>query len=153
MKKYHPKLFCLTCSCGVQHPNYLSQLLFFLSQNFSDGRSLGHVFRPISAYWATGSFDTRIVQNTAAINIWSENFLFGVGQTKIQDELMIEYQNENYRFGLKRKSNVHNQILFPTKLSNVKRYGAQLELMYFFDKTEARCFLTSLLKHISKPEP
>lgn len=85
--------------------------IFSLSQKFSDGRSLGHVFRPISAYWATGSVDTRIVQNTAAINIWSENFLFGVGQTKIQDELMIEYQNENYRFGLKRKSNVHNQIL------------------------------------------
>jgi hypothetical protein len=85
--------------------------IFALSQKFSDGRSLGHVFRPISAYWATGSFDTRIVQNTAAINIWSDNFLFGVGQNKIQDELMIEYQNVNYRFGLKRKSNVHNQIL------------------------------------------
>jgi len=85
--------------------------IFSLSQKFSQGRSLGHVLKPISAYWATGSYDTRIVQNGAAINIWSDNFLLGVGQTNIQEELMREYQNVNYRFGLKRRSNVHNQIL------------------------------------------
>ena len=32
---------------------------------------------------------------------------------------------------------------FPTKLTFVERYGAQLELMYFFDKTEARCSFLS----------
>jgi O-antigen ligase len=72
---------------------------------------MGHVFKPISPFWATGSFDTRIVQGQAAIQVWSDNIWRGVGPSKIQQELMSEYDRINYRFGLKRRLNVHNQFL------------------------------------------
>lgn len=84
---------------------------FLLSQKYSAGRDMGHVFKPISPFWATGSFDTRIVQGQAAIQVWSNNIWRGVGPSKIQQELMSEYDRINYRFGLKRRLNVHNQFL------------------------------------------
>ena len=84
---------------------------FLLSQKYSKGRDMGHVFKPISPFWATGSFDTRIVQGKAAIQVWSDNILRGAGPLKIQEELMSEYDKIDYRFGLKRGLNVHNQFL------------------------------------------
>ena len=84
---------------------------FLLSQKFAEGRDMGHVFKPISPFWATGSFDTRIVQGQTAIQVWSNNKLRGVGPLKIQEELISEYARIDYRFGLKRGLNVHNQFL------------------------------------------
>jgi hypothetical protein len=84
---------------------------FLLSQKFAEGRDMGHVFKPISPFWATGSFDTRVVQGQTAIQVWSNNKLRGVGPLKIQEELISEYARIDYRFGLKRGLNVHNQFL------------------------------------------
>ena len=84
---------------------------FLLSQKFAEGRDMGHVFKPISPFWATGSFDTRIVQGQTAIQVWSNNKLRGVGPLKSQEELISEYARIDYRFGLKRGLNVHNQFL------------------------------------------
>ncbi len=89
----------------------LISLIFTLSQLFSSGRELGNVFKPISPNWATGSFDTRVIQNKAAIEVWSNHLWRGAGVVNVQNELIDEYQNINYRFGLKRGLNVHNQGL------------------------------------------
>lgn len=73
-------------------------------------RSLGK-FTKADPYWATGSVDTRVVQAKAAWQVIKPNLWTGVGIDAVQPELMKVYEGWNYRFGIKRKLNVHNQFL------------------------------------------
>lgn len=73
-------------------------------------RGLGK-FTKTDPYWATGSVDTRVVQVRAAWEVIQPNLMTGVGVDGVQAELMRVYEDWNYRFGLKRRLNVHNQFL------------------------------------------
>lgn len=73
-------------------------------------RSLGKLTKA-DPYWATGSVDTRVVQAKAAWRIIAQDPWRGVGVDAIQDRLDEVYAEWNYRFGLKRHLNVHNQLL------------------------------------------
>jgi O-antigen ligase len=84
---------------------------FMASEALSSGRALGHVIKPLDPYWATGSVDTRAVQAKAAIQASSEKIWLGWGPSKKQSALEAVYTDWNYRFGLKRHLNVHNQYL------------------------------------------
>ena len=84
---------------------------FGLAQGLSEGRALGHVLKPVDPYWATGSVDTRVVQAKAALKAWAEKPWLGWGPADKQAALEGVYAEWNYRFGLKRHLNVHNQFL------------------------------------------
>jgi O-antigen ligase len=84
---------------------------FGMAQGISDGRAMGHVFKPMDPYWATGSVDTRAVQAKAALKAWAEKPWFGWGAQEKQAALEKVYADWNYRFGIKRHLNVHNQFL------------------------------------------
>ena len=73
-------------------------------------RSLGKLTKA-DPYWATGSVDTRVVQAKAAWTVIQSDMWRGVGVDQVQPELMKVYTDWNYRFGLKRQLNVHNQVL------------------------------------------
>ncbi|MEN9432036.1 MAG: O-Antigen ligase [Bacteroidota bacterium] len=73
-------------------------------------RSLGKLTKA-DPYWATGSVDTRVVQAKAAWQVIQGDMWRGVGVDQVQPELMKVYSDWNYRFGLKRQLNVHNQVL------------------------------------------
>ena len=73
-------------------------------------RSLGKLTKA-DPYWATGSVDTRVVQAKAAWQVIQSDVWRGVGADQVQPELMKVYTDWNYRFGLKRQLNVHNQVL------------------------------------------
>ncbi len=62
-------------------------------------------------YWATGSVDSRVVQAKAAWRLIEEQPLLGHGVDRVQPELDRVYREWNYRFGIKRQLNVHNQFL------------------------------------------
>jgi O-antigen ligase len=62
-------------------------------------------------YWATGSVDSRVVQAKAAWRLIEQQPLFGYGIDRVQPELDRVYREWNYRFGIKRQLNVHNQFL------------------------------------------
>ena len=84
---------------------------FVLTQAFSEGRALGHVLKPVDPYWATGSVDTRVVQAQAAWTLIQERPWTGWGTVEKQAALDSRYTEMNYRFGMKRHLNVHNQFL------------------------------------------
>ncbi|NDD47129.1 MAG: O-antigen ligase domain-containing protein [Flavobacteriia bacterium] len=84
---------------------------FVTAQGLSEGRALGHVFKPLDPYWATGSVDTRAVQAKAALQASAEKPWLGWGPSEKQAALEQVYAEWNYRFGLKRHLNVHNQFL------------------------------------------
>ena len=73
-------------------------------------RSLGKLTKA-DPYWATGSVDTRVVQAKAAWTVIQPHMWRGVGVDAVQSELTAVYTDWNYRFGLKRGLNVHNQFL------------------------------------------
>jgi O-antigen ligase len=73
-------------------------------------RSLGKLTKA-DPYWATGSVDTRVVQAKAAWTVISSDPWRGVGADAVQDRLDRVYAEWNYRFGLRRHLNVHNQFL------------------------------------------
>lgn len=73
-------------------------------------RSLGKLTKT-DPYWATGSVDTRVVQAQAAWAVISIDPWRGVGVDAVQAHLEERYRAQNYRFGLKRHLNVHNQFL------------------------------------------
>lgn len=73
-------------------------------------RSLGKLTKA-DPYWATGSVDTRVVQAKVAWSVISSNPWQGVGVDAVQAHLEERYRELNYRFGLKRHLNVHNQFL------------------------------------------
>ncbi|MGA1397250.1 MAG: O-antigen ligase family protein [Schleiferiaceae bacterium] len=73
-------------------------------------RSLGKLTKA-DPYWATGSVDTRVVQAKAAWAVIGTSPLRGVGVDRVLPELEKVYSDWNYRFGLKRRLNVHNQFL------------------------------------------
>jgi len=62
-------------------------------------------------YWATGSVESRVVQAKAAWRLIEQQPLFGYGIDRVQPELDRVYREWNYRFGIKRQLNVHNQFL------------------------------------------
>jgi O-antigen ligase len=62
-------------------------------------------------YWATGSVDSRVVQAKAAWRLIEQQPLLGYGVDRVQPELDRVYREWNYRFGIKRQLNVHNQVL------------------------------------------
>jgi len=62
-------------------------------------------------YWATGSVDSRVVQAKAAWRLIEQQPLLGYGVDRVQSELDRVYREWNYRFGIKRQLNVHNQFL------------------------------------------
>ena len=62
-------------------------------------------------YWATGSVDSRVVQAKAAWRLIEQQPLLGYGVDRVQPELDRVYREWNYRFGIKRQLNVHNQFL------------------------------------------
>ena len=62
-------------------------------------------------YWATGSVDSRVVQAKAAWRLIEQQPLLGYGIDRVQPELDRVYREWNYRFGIKRQLNVHNQFL------------------------------------------
>ena len=73
-------------------------------------RSLGKLAKA-DPYWATGSVDTRVVQAKVAWSVISSNPWRGVGVDAVQAQLEERYRELNYRFGLKRHLNVHNEFL------------------------------------------
>ena len=73
-------------------------------------RGLGK-FLKADPYWATGSVDSRVVQAKAAWRLIEEQPLLGYGVDRVQPELDRVYREWNYRFGIKRQLNVHNQFL------------------------------------------
>ena len=73
-------------------------------------RGLGK-FLKADPYWATGSVDSRVVQAKAAWRLIEQQPLFGYGVDRVQPELDRVYREWNYRFGIKRQLNVHNQFL------------------------------------------
>ena len=73
-------------------------------------RSLGKLTKA-DPHWATGSVDTRVVQAKVAWSVISSNPWQGVGVDAVQAHLEERYRELNYRFGLKRHLNVHNQFL------------------------------------------
>jgi len=73
-------------------------------------RGLGK-FLNADPYWATGSVDSRVVQAKAAWRLIEQQPLFGYGIDRVQPELDRVYREWNYRFGIKRQLNVHNQFL------------------------------------------
>jgi O-antigen ligase len=73
-------------------------------------RGLGK-FLNADPYWATGSVDSRVVQTKAAWRLIEQQPLFGYGVDRVQPELDLVYRDWNYRFGIKRQLNVHNQVL------------------------------------------
>ena len=73
-------------------------------------RGLGK-FLNADPYWATGSVDSRVVQAKAAWRIIEQQPLLGYGVDRVQLELDRVYREWNYRFGIKRQLNVHNQFL------------------------------------------
>ena len=73
-------------------------------------RGLGK-FLNADPYWATGSVDSRVVQAKAAWRLIEQQPLFGYGVDRVQPELDRVYREWNYRFGIKRQLNVHNQVL------------------------------------------
>ena len=84
---------------------------FATSQTLSEGRALGHVVKPLDPYWATGSVDTRAVQAKAAFKVIAVKPWLGWGPMEKQAALENVYTEWNYRFGLKRHLNVHNQFI------------------------------------------
>ncbi len=84
---------------------------FGVAQVLAQGRGLGHVFKPIDPYWATGSVDTRVIQAQAAWELIIEKPWSGWGPEGAQEALEDRYEAFNYRFGIKRHVNVHNQFL------------------------------------------
>jgi O-antigen ligase len=62
-------------------------------------------------YWATGSVESRVVQAKAAWRLIEQQPLLGYGIDRVQPELDLVYCDWNYRFGIKRQLNVHNQFL------------------------------------------
>lgn len=84
---------------------------FGMAQLTGNLRGLGHVWGPTKPYWATGSVDTRRVQAQAAWEVWKPTLWRGVGADPLQPALEAEYQRIEYRFGLKRHLNIHNQYL------------------------------------------
>jgi O-antigen ligase len=73
-------------------------------------RGLGKVLNA-DPYWATGSVDSRVVQAKAAWRLIEQQPLLGYGVDRVQPELDRVYREWNYRFGIKRQLNVHNQFL------------------------------------------
>jgi len=73
-------------------------------------RGLGK-FLNADPYWATGSVDSRVVQAKAAWRLIEQQPLLGYGVDRVQPELDRVYREWNYRFGIKRQLNVHNQFL------------------------------------------
>jgi len=73
-------------------------------------RGLGK-FLKADPYWATGSVDSRVVQAKAAWRLIEQQPLLGYGVDRVQPELDRVYREWNYRFGIKRHLNVHNQFL------------------------------------------
>ena len=73
-------------------------------------RGLGK-FLNADPYWATGSVDSRVVQAKAAWRLIEQQPLLGYGVDRVQLELDRVYREWNYRFGIKRHLNVHNQFL------------------------------------------
>jgi len=73
-------------------------------------RGLGK-FLKADPYWATGSVDSRVVQAKAAWRLIEQQPLLGYGIDRVQPELDRVYREWNYRFGIKRQLNVHNQFL------------------------------------------
>jgi O-antigen ligase len=73
-------------------------------------RGLGKILNA-DPYWATGSLDSRVVQAKAAWRLIEQQPLFGYGVDRVQPELDLVYRDWNYRFGIKRQLNVHNQVL------------------------------------------
>ncbi|NQW40973.1 MAG: O-antigen ligase family protein [Cryomorphaceae bacterium] len=73
-------------------------------------RGLGK-FLKADPYWATGSVDSRVVQAKAAWRLIEQQPLLGHGVDRVQPELDRVYRDWNYRFGIKRQLNVHNQFL------------------------------------------
>ena len=73
-------------------------------------RGLGK-FLKADPYWATGSVDSRVVQAKAAWMLIKRQPLLGYGVDRVQPELDRVYREWNYRFGIKRQLNVHNQFL------------------------------------------
>jgi O-antigen ligase len=73
-------------------------------------RGLGK-FLKADPYWATGSVDSRVVQAKAAWRLIEQQPLLGYGVDRVQPELDRVYREWNYRFGIKRQLNVHNQFL------------------------------------------
>lgn len=73
-------------------------------------RGLGK-FLKADPYWATGSVDSRVVQAKAAWRLIKRQPLLGYGVDRVQPELDRVYREWNYRFGIKRQLNVHNQFL------------------------------------------
>ena len=73
-------------------------------------RGLGK-FLKADPYWATGSVDSRVVQAKAAWMLIKRQPLLGYGVYRVQPELDRVYREWNYRFGIKRQLNVHNQFL------------------------------------------
>ena len=92
---------------------YLAILVagFTLAQGLSHGRALGHVMKKADPHWATGSIDTRLVQSQAAWTLIKEKPITGWGPRAVQSALDSQYTAMDYRFGLKRHLNVHNQFL------------------------------------------
>ena len=84
---------------------------FGVSQVLAQGRAMGHVFKPVDPYWATGSVDTRVVQAQAAWSLIQEKPWLGWGPGAAQKALDARYEVMNYRFGMQRHLNVHNQFL------------------------------------------
>jgi len=84
---------------------------FAVAQVTGNLRGLGHVWGPAKPYWATGSVDTRRVQAQAAWEVWEPQFWQGVGAAPLQPALEASYERMEYRFGLKRHLNIHNQYL------------------------------------------
>ena len=82
---------------------------FGLAQGLAQGRAMGHVFKPVDPHWATGSVDTRIVQVQAAWDLIQEKPWLGWGPESTQPALNARYAEMDYRFGVKRALNVHNQ--------------------------------------------
>jgi O-antigen ligase len=55
--------------------------------------------------------DSRVVQAKAAWRLIEQQPLLGYGVDRVQPELDRVYRDWNYRFGIKRQLNVHNQFL------------------------------------------
>ena len=65
----------------------------------------------------SGKFSDRTLKWGSSVNIIKRNLLIGVGGTKMKDSLVEEYKKNNYRVGVKKRFDPHNQYLTET-LSN-----------------------------------
>lgn len=64
-----------------------------------------------SVTYAKNTIEHRVLMNICSFNIISQNIIFGVGTGDYLEALVEEYKNINFKAGMHRRFNAHNQYL------------------------------------------